>query len=121
MSDDFPRDTIVIAGEELAVAVAATPALRRQGLMFVTDLGDLDGMLFVYSEERVLSFWMQDTLIPLDIAFFARDGNLVGNTTMTPCREDPCPNYVSPGDAQFAVEVPAGEFADLAPDALLEP
>lgn len=88
--------------------------------MFVTDLGDLDGMLFVYTEERLLSFWMQDTLIPLDIAFFDAEGDLVGVTTMTPCEESDCPNYLSPGEAQFAVEVPAGAFSDLSPDAVLE-
>lgn len=87
--------------------------------MGVTDLGDLDGMLFEFPEASVVSFWMQDTPISLDIAFFDDEGLLVSDETMNPCSADPCPSYESPGPVRYAVEVPAGLFSDLAPGARL--
>ena len=46
--------------------------------MNVTDLPEGAGMLFVFPEEKMGSFWMKDTLIPLDIAFFDANRRLVG-------------------------------------------
>lgn len=101
------------------VAVAEGPSLLQQGLMFVEDLGPLDGMLFVYNSEDVVTHWMKDTLIPLDIAFFDSRGQFVSWTSMTPCETEDCPLYPSEGPALFAVEVPAGTFDDLPADSLL--
>lgn len=53
------------------------------------------GMLFLFPEQRVLSFWMKDTLIPLDIIFFDGLGRVVSSTGMVPCEADPCPTYDS--------------------------
>ena len=77
-------------------------------------------MVFVFPEPSVSRFWMQDTLIPLDIAFFATDGPLLGVLTMEPCPSDPCPTYGLDEESQWAVEVPAGGFADLPPGAKLD-
>lgn len=103
----------------LSVAVADTAQKRAQGLMGVVDLGDLDGMLFVYSDLTSGTFWMKDTLIPLDIAFFAPDGSWVNNFTMLPCTDEECPNYSAEGQYQYAIEVPDAGFATLTPGARL--
>lgn len=103
----------------LSVAVADTPDKRAQGLMGVVDLGDLDGMLFVYPDLTSGTFWMKDTLIPLDIAFFAPDGSWVNNFTMQPCTEEECPDYSAEGQYQYAVEVPDAGFATLTSGARL--
>jgi uncharacterized membrane protein (UPF0127 family) len=108
--DGFDTATITIDGRELAVAVADTPNLRSQGLMGVTDLGGLDGMLFVFEESSNGGFWMKDTLIPLDIAFLATDGAFVAKLTMEPCTENPCPVYRPSGTYRYAVEAPAGDL-----------
>ena len=55
--------------------------------MGVTDLGDADGMLFVFDAEGVHRFYMWQTPMPLDIAFFAADGTFVGSAEMEPCLE----------------------------------
>ncbi len=103
----------------LDVALALTPQQQAQGLMNVTDLPEGAGMLFVFPEEKMGSFWMKDTLIPLDIAFFDANRRLVGALTMVPCTSDPCATY-SPGAAfKFAVEANEGAFAGLAPRARL--
>ncbi len=97
-------------GQELSIRVefADTEAEHTQGLMHRTVLADGDGMLFRFAEERKLNFWMKDTLIPLDIAFFKADGTFVSSATMTPCDHDPCKQYFSGTPAAFALEVPSG-------------
>lgn len=119
VAPEFPIGIIAIDGEEFVVARADDPGLRSRGLMGVEDLGDLDGMLFVFEQEQQVSFWMKDTLIPLDIAFFGESGDLISVETMVPCVADPCPSYGSDGAALYAVEVPAGAFAGLDGGAVL--
>jgi uncharacterized protein len=120
----FDITEIVLASVEAAprtleVAVADDPAEQQQGLMNVADLGDLDGMLFVFAEDTASGFWMKDTLIPLDIAYFSADGRYVDSLTMEPCREDPCPLYHAAGAYRYAVEVAAGDFDTLRGDETL--
>jgi len=81
--------------------------------MGVTDLGGLDGMVFVLPEPSSSRFLMKDTLIPLDLALFATDGALLGIVEMEPCTSDPCPTYGIEAPWQWAIEVPAGTFGDL--------
>jgi len=111
--------TISIDGRDLAVAVADNPQTRAQGLMGVTDLGDLDGMLFVFEDDTETGFWMKSTLIPLDIAFFAADGRFVDRLTMQPCIEDPCPTYLPGGPYRYAIEAPAGALEFVGEGSLL--
>jgi uncharacterized membrane protein (UPF0127 family) len=122
-TDIFSRAVIEVAGIPYNVAVADTPEETALGLMFVEDLSPLDGMLFVYERERLISHWMKNTLIPLDIAFFDAEGRFVSKTTMVPCLDDDpevgCTTYPAEGPAAFSVEVPAGGFADLPADARL--
>ena len=106
----FEAITVTISGDTWTVAVADTPALRAQGLMGVTDLGELDGMLFVFESNVSNGFWMKDTPIPLDIAFFDVDGVLVDLLTMTPCESDPCPIYSPAGEYRYAIETGVGRW-----------
>jgi uncharacterized membrane protein (UPF0127 family) len=63
---------------------------------------------------------MKNTLIALDVAFFATDGSLLGIEEMEPCTSDPCPSYGVEQPWQWAIEVPAGAFGDLPPEARLD-
>lgn len=109
----FPTATVTIGTEMWLVAVADEPAERSRGLMGVTDLGDLDGMLFVFEEDTRAGFWMKDTLIALDVAFFGEDGGFVDLLTMEPCRADPCPTHTPSGAYRYAVEAPEGRLAAI--------
>src|SRR2546430_16776549 len=66
------------AAVEVSLEVAATPAERERGLMYRTSLAEGRGMLFVFEEDGYQSFWMKNTLIPLDPLFIARDGPVDG-------------------------------------------
>lgn len=90
------------------VEIADDAAERTTGLMFRETLAEDAGMLFVFEQEQSLAFWMKNTLIPLDILYFAANGEMVSWTTMVPCTADPCETYPSAGPAQYALEVPAG-------------
>jgi uncharacterized membrane protein (UPF0127 family) len=106
----FAIDTIQLDGQELFVAIADNAALRRQGLMNVPDLLDLDGMLFVFDVDSTGGFWMRDTLIPLDIAFFDATGAFVDGFLMEPCTTSDCPTYRPSGPYRYALEMAAGEM-----------
>jgi uncharacterized protein len=65
------------------VEVAETGPQQQKGLMFRTQLADNRGMLFPFRDPRIASFWMKNTVIPLDIIFIRADGkieNIVENT-----------------------------------------
>lgn len=108
----FAVETVLLGGRPLLVAVADTPDLRARGLMEVRDLGDLDGMLFVFDAEVSVDFVMRNTVIPLDIAFFDEDGVEVGRVEMVPCREEPCPLYGAGAGFRYALEMPAGTIGE---------
>lgn len=86
---------------------------RGRGLMGVTDLGVGDGMAFVYTAPTTTAFTMQNTLIPLSIAFFGADGVFLDAFDMEPCRAEPCPTHPTPADVSVAIEVEQGGLDEL--------
>lgn len=68
------------------------------------------GMLFIFDRERILSFWMFNTITPLDIAYIAADGRIVKTHTMAPLETR---HYSSVEPAKYALEVLAGTFERL--------
>ncbi len=90
--------------------VADTAATRRVGLMNVAEheLAPDEGMIFVFYTDQALSFWMRNTIIPLDIAYIRSDGLIVKTYTMEPLYEG---GYPSIEAAKYALEVHGGQFA----------
>ena len=76
----FQRSSLVIvtAGKDwkFDVEMATNDAERERGLMYRKELGPYEGMLFDFQREMPVSFWMKNTLIPLDMVFIAADGTV---------------------------------------------
>jgi len=99
---------------EVTVEIADTRAERTKGLMYrySESLPQDHGMFFIFEKEDALTFWMKNTLIPLDMVFFDRDYKVVSVVkNAQPCKKEPCDLYPSAKAAKFVLEVNGG-FAD---------
>ncbi|MBB6125076.1 DUF192 domain-containing protein [Sphingobium subterraneum] len=65
-----------VSSSSFTVEIALTPAQQERGLMFRKSVPDKGGMLFPMDPPRTASFWMKNTLIPLDIIFIRTDGTI---------------------------------------------
>lgn len=93
------------------VEMARTPEEQSRGLMFRQSLGDDRGMLFPYEPPQQASFWMKNTLIPLDMVFVRADGTIgrIAENTV-PMSLDPVPS-IDPVSA--VLEIRGGRAAEL--------
>jgi uncharacterized protein len=112
----FERGTVVLESErgdvELEVEIAETPVQQQLGLMHRESLASEAGMVFLFAKETRGGFWMKNTLIPLSIAFFDRDGRILRILDMEPCEADPCPLYDPRVPYRGALEVNRGAFGE---------
>ncbi|MFN2441732.1 MAG: DUF192 domain-containing protein [Thermoanaerobaculia bacterium] len=99
-------------GSSVAVEVVADPDTRARGLMYRPALAGDRGMLFLFPEAGPHSFWMKDTLIPLDMIWLDADRRVIAvERNVPPCRADPCPSYGPSADAAalYVLELAAGQ------------
>jgi uncharacterized protein len=93
------------------VELAVTQQQRKAGLMHRNSLGDREGMAFLFFQPSRRGFWMKDTTIPLSVAFFDENGQILKILNMTPCRREPCHVYHPHLRYMGALEVNRGAFA----------
>jgi uncharacterized membrane protein (UPF0127 family) len=99
-------------GARITLELALTPQEISQGLMYRPLLPDDRGMLFLFEFERRPSFWMKNTIIPLDLVFLNGVGRVVDIiSNAQPCPSDPCPQYIPDNPARAVLEIAAGGAA----------
>jgi uncharacterized protein len=93
------------------VEVARSRFEQAQGMMFRRAMGQDEGMLFPFEVARRASFWMRNTVIPLDIIFIGPDGRILNVAAdARPYSED---NILSEGPAAAVLELVGGRAAQL--------
>ncbi|HEV7275441.1 MAG TPA: DUF192 domain-containing protein [Devosiaceae bacterium] len=93
------------------VELVDTPESRAEGLMFRESLADDAGMLFDFKEVRPVSFWMRNTLIPLDMIFISPDGTVETiHVNARPLDPTGIPSQVP---VQFVLEIPGGRSVEI--------
>jgi len=91
------------------VELAQSEADRQLGLMYRDKMAENQGMLFVFEDETVRSFWMKNTVLSLDMIFVNTKNEIVTiHKSTTPYSEE---SYTSTKPAKYVVEVNAG-FTD---------
>jgi uncharacterized membrane protein (UPF0127 family) len=110
-------ETVEIAFEEGTVTaeIANSHPERTLGLMNRPEMAPDAGMLFVWDAKVNGGFWMKNTLIPLSIAYMARDDQeleVLRILDMEPCRTQTCPTYPPGVQYDAALEVNQGWFAE---------
>ena len=100
-------------GFAIDLELAVTAEEISSGLMFRPSLPDNRGMLFIFDQPRRPSFWMKNTLIPLDLVFLDATGAVADVIAeVPPCVAEPCPTYPSSSPVLAVLEVNAGSAAE---------
>ena len=114
---ELPYFDASLENNKLKLMIARTHAERAKGLMFYEEIASNTGMLFVFDQPQIMSFWMMNTRIPLDLVFFSEDltvteliNNMLPGYGKPPYR---LPHYTSKGTAKYALELKAGSIKDL--------
>jgi uncharacterized membrane protein (UPF0127 family) len=100
------RHVLQVAGHSVSVELAVDRRQRDLGLMHRTHVDADAGMLFVFEDDQPRSFWMKNTLIPLDIVFLDADGTVQNISRGEPLVEVPTVNSLRP--ARMVLELNAG-------------
>src|SRR3989344_360628 len=106
----FSKSQVCFRSHCFDAKIADTPELREKGVMFVKSLPEKKGMLFIFPESGKHSFWMKNTLIPLDMVWINSNKEIVfirGNAQ--PClANEVCVGIVPNQDAKYVLELKAG-------------
>ena len=91
--------------------LAQTPAEQAKGLMFRTALGPNEAMLFPFDPPKQASFWMRNTVIPLDLLFIAPNGRVTGIAANAKPYDET--KLESDGVVKAVLEIPGGRAKEL--------
>ncbi len=115
--ENSKADVVITQGtakHNFTVEVARTPDEQAKGLMGRTSLPKEGGMLFPFDPPKIATFWMKNTLIPLDMIFIRADG------TIDRIAENTVPESLAPvasgGEVKAVLELAGGTAATLGLD-----
>ena len=105
--NSMEKTTMAIGKDRYSIEIARTQEELQKGLMNRRTIPANSGMLFVFKEDRRLSFWMKNTFVPLSIAYLSSDGVVKEIYSMIP--ESLAP-VNSKHFVRYALELPKGSF-----------
>ncbi|WP_114639116.1 DUF192 domain-containing protein [Polynucleobacter necessarius] len=119
VNTDLPTIDLKAGIYRIRAELADTPKTREIGLMNRTSMPTNSGMLFVFEQKAGHCFWMNNTKIPLSIAFIADDGKIVNIEEM---QAETTNNHCPRAAVRYALEMNKNWFADrtLVPGALIQ-
>ncbi|PIU15236.1 hypothetical protein COT20_01965 [bacterium (Candidatus Gribaldobacteria) CG08_land_8_20_14_0_20_39_15] len=104
-----PKTKVCFQGFCFQAEVAKNRFTIAKGLMFRKNLAQNQAMLFVFTQEGIRSFWMKNTLIPLDIIFLDKNKKVVDIIKQAqPCPSQKCESYRDQQPAQYVLEINGG-------------
>jgi len=116
---ELPKVRMTIGGRPFELWVADRWDTQSKGLMFVTAAemaplpdGTERGMIFIFDRSVRDSFWMKNTVIPLDIAYIDSKGKIVTTYTMAPL-DSRSGHYRPDAPYRFAIEINANRLTEL--------
>ena len=110
----YAQKTILIGGEDFIVDIADTEEKRNQGLGGREGIGKNEGMLFVFGESLIPTFWMKGMKFPIDIIWI-RGNTIIGfaENAQPELSGETLKLYQSPGFVNYVLEVSAGTVERL--------
>lgn len=106
-AESLPVIELNISDYTITAEVANTPATRATGLMHRKHLPENSGMLFVFPRAGIHGMWMQNTQLPLSVAFLDESGVIVNIADMVPYTLTPHRPIKA---AKYALEMNQGWF-----------
>lgn len=103
--------TVSFENIKFNVEIADSDEERTRGLMYRESLWEKSAMIFVFPKTDIHSFWMKNTLIPLDMIWIKNEwgkSHVVDIQTALPCEQDPCRSYIPVWIADYVLEINAG-------------
>jgi uncharacterized membrane protein (UPF0127 family) len=104
----FKKAKLKVCDKVLDVELADSEWLRAIGLMCRDAMPENHGMIFIFPEEKLLTFWMKNTRIPLTVGYFDKNKILVDTYDMEPMNENKV--YKASKNSLYALETNQGWF-----------
>lgn len=110
-----PQPYFIQNYQKITLEIAKTPQQRERGLMYRKFMPENHGMLFIFNKPQHLSFWMKNTLIPLDMIFLNQHKVVAILQNVPPCSKENtyCPSYSPDVLADAVIELNAGMIENL--------
>jgi uncharacterized protein len=106
----LPTIKLWLGTHEITSELAVRPQERTSGMMHRTNMGTMEGMLFVFNYASQQGFWMKNTLVPLDAAYIDPDGIIREIYPLEPLNETPASSKSA--DIQYVLEMNQGWFSN---------
>ena len=106
----LPTVKLWLGAKEVIAEQARTPDQVQTGMMFRQQMGENEGMLFIFGQPLRASFWMRNTLIPLSCAYIDSAGVILETHEMKPLDETPI-QAAPDSQVRYVLEMPGGWFS----------